>query len=103
MLTPSMGISGFEKSGWVEIPDNARAEDCKYESLLDVTRTSIEYGERESCTKSAYKRDLKRTLSLLPEGKLRLDVVVTSEGTKAGKKSTKLSCLLVRLSRPVRR
>lgn len=100
MLTPSMGIPGFDKSGWVEIPENARDKNCKFERFLNVTRTMIDYAERESCTNSKYKRDLKRTLSLLPDGKLSLKLVVTSEGTAPGKRITTLSCLLVRLPKP---
>ena len=94
-LTPSIGISGFEKSGWVTRPDGASQPECKFETKIEVSKTAIRYDERENCAKEKWQRDL--SIQIERKGELGLGITHTRSQTKNGKKepATVLKCELL--------
>ncbi len=94
-LTPSIGLSGFEKSGWVTRPDGASQPECKFEAKIEVSKTAILYDERENCAKEKWRRDL--SIRLERKGEFGLEITHTRSQTKNGKKEpdTVLKCELL--------
>lgn len=94
-LTPSIGISGFDKSGWITRPDGASQPECKFEAKTEVSKTAILYDEKENCAKENWRRNL--SIKVERKGEFGLVITHTRSQTKGEKKEPDIvvSCELL--------